>query len=66
MRGILPMNNHLLRAMATQRPTYDVEVEDLLPYDVEYSLAKLLYRYNLYYINVITNSVLERLYFTKN
>ena len=49
MRGILPMNNHLLRAMATQRPTYNVEVEDSLPYDVEYSLAKLLYRYDLYH-----------------
>ena len=59
------MNNPMLRAVATQRPTYDVEITDLLPYDVEYSLAKLLYRYNLSN-NDILNDILERLYYTKN
>lgn len=39
---LLPCDQPYLRAIASQRPTYPINVKEFLPFDVERSLAKLL------------------------
>lgn len=41
---LLPCDQPYLRAQATQRPTYPVEKDSFLPYEVEQALAKLFGR----------------------
>jgi len=40
--SLLPLDNPELRATATQRKVYDVGYDELLPYEVEYALARLI------------------------
>ena len=42
LKSILPFDNPELRQAVTQRPSYDIEQDDLLPYDVENGLLKLI------------------------
>lgn len=39
---LLPLENPDLRAVATQRKVYEVKPGELLPYEVEYALARVL------------------------
>jgi len=50
--AVLPMDNPTLRTVATQRPNYDVAEDQLLAYDVEYSLAKVIDREISFYMHV--------------
>lgn len=50
--AVLPMDNPTLRTIATQRPNYDVEADQLLSYDIEYSLAKVIDREIAFYMNL--------------
>jgi len=50
--AVLPMDNPTLRTVATQRPNYDVAEDQLLSYDVEYSLAKVIDREIAFYSHV--------------
>jgi len=50
--AVLPMDNPTLRTVATQRPNYDVAEDQLLSYDVEYSLAKVIDREIAFYAHV--------------
>ncbi len=50
--AVLPMDNPTLRTVATQRPNYDVAEDQLLTYDVEYSLAKVIDREIAFYAHV--------------
>lgn len=52
LRVLLPIDNPNLRFNVTQRPNYEVEVDEYLPYDVEYALAKLIEMY-INYINCL-------------
>ena len=44
LSAVLPQDNPTLRTIAAQRPNYDVAEDQLLSYDVEYSLAKVIDR----------------------
>jgi len=50
--AVLPMDNPTLRTIATQRPNYDVEADQLLSYDIEYSLAKVIDREIAFYMHL--------------
>lgn len=50
--AVLPMDNPTLRTVATQRANYDVAEDQLLAYDVEYSLAKVIDREISFYMHV--------------
>ena len=41
---VLPCDQQYLRAQATQRQTYQVGIDELLPYDVERLLSKLVHK----------------------
>ena len=41
---VLPCDNQMLRAMATQRQTYEIGPDELLPYDVERLLTRLIFK----------------------
>lgn len=41
---MLPCDQQWLRAAATQRPTYEVDPHQCLPYEVERLLSKLIYK----------------------
>ncbi|EAR90151.2 EF hand protein (macronuclear) [Tetrahymena thermophila SB210] len=42
LKSLLPFDNPELRQEVTQRPSYEIEPDDLLPYDVENALLKFI------------------------
>lgn len=44
LQVVLPCDNQMLRAMATQRQTYEIAADELLPYDVERLLTRLIFK----------------------
>jgi hypothetical protein len=41
---VLPCDHQYLRAQATQRPTYPIKQDDLLPYNVERLVTRLIHK----------------------
>ena len=39
--AVLPKEDLLLRQMVNLRPTYDIEIDECLPYDLEYALSRI-------------------------
>lgn len=41
LNAVLPKDDPQLRKRVTMRPTYDVEEDERLPYDIEYGIARI-------------------------
>lgn len=41
LNALLPKDDPLLRQMANMRPTYEIEIDEKLPYDLEYAISRV-------------------------